>query len=221
MKHKGFFITLEGNEGSGKGTLIRDLSNWLESKKYNVFLTREPGGTKIGEKIRSILVDKKNGEMHPMTELLLYIANRNQNINEYVKPKIGKGCIVLSDRCLDSSVAYQGAGRQIDLKIVHELNDIAIGEYLPDLTIILLVDPKTGLLRKVKQQTSEASIGDLDRIEEEKLEFHTRLYEQYKKLSKTHKRFCLIDTTTITPAEVLEKVKNLFSKKVFPKINII
>lgn len=208
MVRKGIYITIEGNEGAGKGTLINNLKKRYCSS-YPIYFTREPGGSVIGEKVRKILIDNNLGEMDPLTELLLYIANRNQNIKEIVSKKIDQGYLVISDRGLDSSVVYQGAARKIDLRVVNYLNNLVVGKNLPNYTIILLVRPEVGLQRVSKDGNREVKLGELDRLEREKLPFHQRLFRGYKKLARTHRRFVIIDTTEITPEEVFVRANKL------------
>ncbi len=212
---RGLYITFEGNEGSGKGTVIQKLADYLIAKRADFYFTREPGGSAVGEKIREILVNKDN-HIEPLTELLLFIANRAQNIQKIVVPRTKHGQLVISDRGLDSSVVYQGAARQIPLRVVKYLNKLAVGDKSPNYTIILLVDPKVGLKRVRKHNRAESKVGKLDRIESEKLEFHDKLYEGYKKLAKTSKRYILIDTTNLTPGQVFEKVQDIFDRIILP-----
>lgn len=214
-KQRGLYITFEGNEGSGKGTVIQKLAEYLVIKKINFYFTREPGGSAIGEKIREIVTKNKN-IIEPLAELLLFIANRAQNIQKIVAPRKNKGQLVISDRGLDSSVVYQGAARRIPLKIVKYLNNLAVGNNLPNYTIILLVDPVVGLKRVRNQNRAESKVGKLDRIESENLEFHYKLYNGYKKLAKTSKRYILIDTTNLTPDEVFQKVQDIFDRIILP-----
>lgn len=213
-KKKGFFVTFEGGEGSGKDSVQKYLVKYLRDKDYEVISTKEPGGTLIGQQIRKILVDRNNSEMHPLTELLFYITNRNQNIEEQIKPALNSGKIIVSSRHAESSVAYQGAARKIGIPLVNKLNKIACKNIKPDIIFFLDVEPRAGLLRVLKQDRGdESKKGMLDRIESEKLDFHKTLRKQYNKMAKDNKRFIKIDTTNLSLEEVQEKVVEIISKK--------
>ncbi len=176
----GLFITMEGTDGAGKTTQINLLKAYLEEKGYKVVCTREPGGTKISEKIREIIIDKNNSEMSDMTETLLYAAARAQLVSEVILPTLKEGGIVISDRFLDSSIVYQGFARSIGAKTVKSINKYAVSNLEPDITFLLKLKPEQGLLRKEKQAT-------LDRLEAEKFSFHQRVYDGYVRLSKNNK----------------------------------
>lgn len=207
-----FFITFEGPDGSGKDTAIQNLARYLKKSGHQVLLTKEPGGSKIGRQIRKILIDPKNTEMDKLTELLFYIANRNQNIEEQIRPALKEGKIVISSRHADSSVAYQGAARKIDLTLVNKLNKIVCKEVKPDLTIILDVDSKVGLNRAKNRDDGEIRKGQRDRFEKENLDFHQRVRKEYLRMAKTAKRFILLNTTNLNiekmNKKVIEIVKN-------------
>jgi dTMP kinase len=184
---RGKFITFEGIEGCGKTTQIKLLDEYLRKKGVKTVLSREPGGTKIGDKIRSILLEPEHKEMTPLAELFLYEASRAQHINELIKPAVEAGKVVLCDRFADSSAAYQGAARLLAKELVDELNDIATGEIKPDLTIILDINSEEGLNRALVR-------GKPDRFEQEKLDFHDRVRNGYLALAKKEpKRFIVID----------------------------
>jgi dTMP kinase len=180
---RGFFLSLEGGEGSGKSTLIRSIEEFLEQEGYEVLITREPGGPKIGEAIRDILLDTANGAMDPLTELYLYLASRRQNVVERIRPHLATGGVVISDRFADASVAYQGGGRELGLERVDKLNEATIEECVPDLTFFLDIDPVAGLARGPGRRSSEA-----DRIEREALSFHRRVRESYRLWAERHPR---------------------------------
>jgi dTMP kinase len=181
------FITLEGPEGSGKTSHIQPLSEWLTSQGRQVFTTREPGGTSIGEQIRAVIHDLKNTEMHPHTETLLYQAARAQIVEQVIKPKLAEGCIVISDRYADSTLAYQGYGHQQDLTQVRMLIDYATGGLVPDLTILLDLDVEIGLKRKTKAD-------EWNRLDAYTVEFHQRVHKGYLELAKQEpKRWCVIN----------------------------
>ena len=175
MEGRGIFITFEGGDGSGKSTQIRKLMKYLEGKGYSVVLTREPGGTPIGEKIRDIILDKKNFEMVPMAEAMLYAASRAQHVEEVIKPALAAGSVVICDRFIDSSLAYQGYARGLG-KSVEVINEYALDGIMPDLTFLMKIDPGRGKKR----------IGgrEADRIETEALSFHQKVFDGYEELER-------------------------------------
>lgn len=172
---KGLFITVEGTDGTGKTTQLELMKEYLISKGKDVLFTREPGGTPISEKIRAIILDKKNKEMDDMTETLLYAASRAQHIAQIIKPALEHGKIVVCDRFVDSSIAYQGHGRGLG-ESVSLINSYAIGEWIPDFTFLLKMDPSGGRQR-IDQESK-------DRLEVEDTEFYNRVYEGYLTLEK-------------------------------------
>lgn len=174
---RGKFITVEGTDGSGKSTQIELIKQYLTDKGLDVVLTREPGGTKIGEKIRTIILDNKNEEMSDTTEMLLYAAARAQLIHEVISPAIEQGKIVIADRFIDSSYVYQGYGRGMGLELVDSVNKAAINGILPDLTIFFDISPEIALKRRMSKTGA-------DRIEEQDMKFHMRVYNGYKELAK-------------------------------------
>ncbi len=183
---KGFFITFEGPDGSGKTTQIRLLKDYLTGKGYDVVLTREPGGTEISEKIRSIILDPENKEMDAMTEALLYSASRAQHVAQLIRPSIDAGKIVLSDRFMDSSIAYQGYARGLG-DCVRVINEYAVQGCHPDLTFFMDLTPAEGLARAENRQK-------LDRLELEALSFHESVYQGYLQLAEIYKnRYVHID----------------------------
>ncbi|MEA3287493.1 MAG: dTMP kinase [Candidatus Marinimicrobia bacterium] len=180
------FISFEGIDGSGKSTQCKMLYHELLDRGYSVHLFREPGGTRISEKIRDILLDKENIEMSPITEMLLYFSSRSQLIAEKVMPALNRGEIVLLDRFVDSTIAYQGYGRDLSLTSIQKVADVAIGEVEPNLTI--LVDTPL--------ETAEDRMDDreLDRLEAENVEFKQRTRNGYLKLaSEESHRFLVLD----------------------------
>lgn len=180
---KGVFITFEGIEGSGKSTQLEFLARELESKGLEVLKTQEPGGTKIGAMIRKILLDPKNKEIGPMTELMLYGASRAQHLKEVILPAIKDGKIVLCDRFSDATVAYQGYGRGLSLDVIRKLDSILTEGIKPSLTILLDLDPEKGLLRAKKRIEKNNSLKE-GRIEQEGFSFHKRVREGYLKLAE-------------------------------------
>lgn len=177
---KGHFISFEGPDGSGKTTISSLVSQELKKQGFDVVYTREPGGIRISEMIRDLILDPNNTEMDPKTEALLYAAGRRQHIVEKIIPNIDAGKIVLSDRFVDSSLAYQGVGRGIGIKEVYDINMFAIEGYMPDLTIYLDIDPQVGLDR----------IGDRDfkdRLDQEDIGFHEKVSQGYELVKEQYK----------------------------------
>ena len=186
---KGIFISLEGIEGTGKTNQSRLLYEYLRKIGYKVILTGEPGGTRIGLKIRDLLLSLENREMTPVSELLLYNASRAQHIEELILPALKKGFIVITDRFTDSTKAYQGYGRGIDLKFIDLLEKIVTEDVRPDLTLLLDLDVEIGLRRN-------RGINKTDRLELEDIKFHKRVREGYLRIAaKEPERIKLIDAT--------------------------
>lgn len=177
---KGLFITLEGGEGSGKTTLIDQLSLFLKERGQQVVKTREPGGTALAETIRQWLLTRdKNIAIGTQAELLLFLAARAQHIEEFILPALKEGKIVLCDRFNDSTVAYQGLARSLDLSYVKKLCQMVCGEVQPQLTLFLNVDPQVGLDRSKALSKDTSATGELDRIESEKLAFHEKVRQAF------------------------------------------
>lgn len=175
----GLFISVEGPDGSGKSTVIKEIQRLIEEKyDWPVVTTREPGGSEIAEKIREVLLDPANKEMDDRTEALLYAASRRQHIVEKIRPALAQGKIVLTDRFVDSSITYQGAGRQLGMDQIAELNQFATEGLLPDLTLYIDVHPEIGLQRIAHKDSRR----EKDRLELEKNEFHHRVRAGYLKL---------------------------------------
>jgi len=170
---KGLFITIEGPDGSGKSTQIELLGTWLREIGVDVVMTREPGGTPVGEKIRALVLDKDHPEMDSKAESLLYAAARAQHVAEVIKPALARGQTVLCDRFIDSSIVYQGFGRKLG-EPVRMINEFAIDGCLPDITFLLKLDPDAGIGR-IKSKA-------LDRLELEQSEFHSEVFKGYMKL---------------------------------------
>jgi dTMP kinase len=186
----GFFITLEGIDFCGKTTQARKLVPYLKRKGHKVLLVREPGGDRIAERIRRILLSKKNSDMTGLTELLLYEAARSQLTEKVILPAIKQGKVVVCDRYADSSLAYQGYGRGLSKKMVNSLNRIATFGLSPDLTIILDVPVTTSLKRGKREGRKK------DRLERERFEFHQRIREGFLKIARQNKkRIKAVDAT--------------------------
>lgn len=186
-RHKGFFISFEGNDGCGKSTQVRMLAELLRSFGYDVVQTREPGGSDIAERIRSILLDPQNSGISDMTEAYLYAAARAQHVREVILPALAGGLIVISDRYVDSSIAYQGAGRELGMELVERLNKPAIDGCLPNLTILLDIDAKTAMWRR-------QSATGVDRIEMQSEAFHKRVEQAFHHLaSENSARYAVVN----------------------------
>ncbi|WP_193198709.1 dTMP kinase [Nostoc sp. MG11] len=177
----GKLIVFEGVEGCGKTSQMQLCSKWLESLGISVILTREPGGTELGLYLRNLLLEKsENKPVAEVTELLLYAADRAQHIEQELKPSLAAGKYILCDRYTDSTIAYQGYGRGLSFKLIHQLNDIATAGLESDLTIWLDIDVEVGLSRKRKGETK------LDRIEQETIAFHRRVQQGYADLAASN-----------------------------------
>ena len=185
------FITFEGGEGSGKSTALRLINERLIQSGAQTVLTREPGGTPISEEIRNIILDRKNTDMDPRTEALLYAASRRQHLAQKIWPALKEGKIVLCDRYLDSSLAYQGGARCIALKDVLDINMFATEGTFPDLTLLFDIEPEQGLARIAANQNRE-----VNRLDLEKLDFHHRVRQAFLDLAKKYAdRYVIIDAS--------------------------
>ena len=176
---KGFLVTFEGTDGSGKTSIIKSVTSKLDELGYNdkYIVTREPGGNQISEAIRHILLDAKYSEMDPKTEVLLYAAARRQHLVQTILPALAAGKIVLCDRYVDSSLVYQGVGRKIGIEPVVKINDFATDELKPHLTILLDIDPELGLKRIAKHRQDQ-----INRMDQEQLSFYQAIRQAYLKL---------------------------------------
>ena len=172
---KGLFIVMEGPDGSGKTTLINLLKEYLEEAGYECLITREPGGTVIGEEVRQLILNPEHKEMSPVTEMLLYAASRAQLVHEVIGPALEEGKIVISDRFVDSSIVYQGIARKLGISTVSAVNAPGIGIYRPDGIFFIDLSEAEGLRRKKEQK-------NLDRMEQEGIDFHHMVSEGYRKV---------------------------------------
>ncbi|MFQ5848295.1 MAG: dTMP kinase [Candidatus Methylomirabilales bacterium] len=210
---RGLFFTFEGVEGSGKTTQLRRLSATLRQAGQQVMETREPGGTPLGEAMRSMLLMTRNQEMAPEAELFLYLASRAQLSRERIIPSLGAGTIVVCDRFADATVAYQGYGRGLDLTLIAMMNRAATGGLTPDLTILLDLDPHEGLRRVRERGQVPLPELSLDRLESEALEFHDRVRRGYLHLAHAEPhRFHVIDATrpeTAVAAQIWQRAEPL------------
>lgn len=189
-KRRGVFFTFEGGDGCGKSTQMRLLAERLRGEGRSVLETVEPGGTRIGEQIRRILLDSANQELRATPELLLYFASRAQNVEELILPALDEGTIVLSDRFTDSSMAYQGYGRGLGEDAVLALDRIACHGLMPDMTILIDIDIETSLARARERNLSHTET----RMDEQALEFHHRVRQAYKRMAgREPRRFRVID----------------------------
>lgn len=188
------FITLEGIEGSGKTSQVRAISRWLAAAGHACVTTREPGGTSIGGQIRSVLLHPKNEGLAPGAELLLYMADRVQHLETVVRPALAAGKVVVCDRFFDATLVYQGYARGLDREMIRRLHQLTCGGVTPDLTLLLDLDPETGLARAWRRIHKDSTHAKESRFEKETLDFHRRVREGYLDLARQEPgRFCLID----------------------------
>ncbi len=192
------FVTFEGPEGGGKTTQIRLLADWLRERGCDVLTTREPGGTRISNAVRAILLDPEHVEMRPEAEILLFSAARAQLVGEVIRPHLARGGVVLSDRFADSTFAYQGYGRQLDLDALRMITQFATGGLSPDLTICLDLPVAEGLRRK-----QGGELAEWNRMEREEREFHERVRAGYLALASAAKERWLV----VDAAQSVEQVQ--------------
>lgn len=200
MKQRGLLITFEGPDGSGKTTQIRLLESWLKERGYSCILSREPGGTAIGEKIRDIILDKNHKEMDDRAEALLYAAARAQHVAEVIGPALSRGQMVICDRFTDSSIAYQGYGRGLGDRIA-QLNEFAACGLTPDVTFLMRLSPEVGKSRMEGRKR--------DRIELEKIQFHRRVFQGYQSLEKKEPRRII----GIDASQTIEEISGVICRK--------
>lgn len=213
----GLFITFEGPEGSGKSTQARLLYQQLLARNYPIILTREPGGTRIGELIRRILVDLQHTEMETTTEILLFSAARAQLVYELIRPYLETGGIVLCDRYADSTYAYQGYGLRRDLEELHTITRIATGGLLPDLTFYLDLSAAEGLERKQRVSPATGRHPEWNRLDARDLEYHQRVAEGFQELiTKDPDRWCRLDARL-----PIDEIARLIEARVEPLLSQI
>ncbi|HEY8365346.1 MAG TPA: dTMP kinase [Haloplasmataceae bacterium] len=204
---KGLFITIEGPDGSGKTTIVKEIDERLNQVNINHITTREPGGIDIAEQIRSIILNPNNKAMDAKTEALLYAASRRQHLVEKILPALNSGVHVICERFVESSLAYQGCGRQIGIDEVYSINKFAIDDILPDITIFLDIAPDVGLSR-IKHNRQ-----NLDRLDLESIEFHKRVYEGYQKVKEIFKeRIIVVDANRDLDIVIDEVYKIIYHK---------
>jgi len=203
------FITLEGVEGSGKTTVAKGLIKILEENGYGVIYTREPGGNKIAEQVRDVILDRSNIDMDVRTEALLYAAARRQHLVDVIEPALKGNKIVICDRFVDSSIAYQGYARKIGPELVEYINDFAIAGKRPDLTFLIDVRPEVGLERINKDKNRE-----INRLDLEEFEFHQSVYNGYQELAEKHSdRIKVIDGERVV-AEIVADIYQMIKSRI-------
>jgi dTMP kinase len=204
----GVFIALEGGEGAGKSTQARELSRWLTAEGYDVVLTREPGDTEVGKQLRGIVLDPATGEINHRTEALLYAADKAEHVERVVVPALTRGAVVVTDRYVDSTLAYQGAGRDLTERELEKVARWATGDLRPHLTVVLDLPPQTGLTR----------FEERDRIEAESIDFHERVRQAFLRLASAHSEHYLVvdarQPVDQIAAAVRERVKPLLEQAV-------
>lgn len=211
---KGLFITFEGVEGSGKSTQIRLLADALKKAGYAVTCIREPGGTTTGEALRKIILDPHTGGLDPLTELLIFSAARRELISRVITPSLMQGDIVLCDRYADSTMAYQGYGRGLDIGMIEQLNRYVTEGAIPDRTLILDLNVEDGLTRSVTRMAMEGSTAE-SRFEEEGIAFHLRVSNGYKEIArKNPQRVKVVDPGSVEEVRrrVFESVSDMFPR---------
>ncbi|MCQ2019947.1 dTMP kinase [Clostridium butyricum] len=201
---KGLFIVFEGGEGTGKTTAIESIYDWIQEKDLKCIKTREPGGIKISEEIRQVILDKDNTKMDGRTEALLYAAARRQHLVEKVIPALNEGYVVLCDRFIDSSLAYQGFARGLGIDEVMSINKFAIGEYMPDLSILFDLEPKIGL-----ERISTSGEREINRLDLEKIDFHEKVREGYNKVYKENRHRIVKINAEQSKENVLKEIKKI------------
>jgi dTMP kinase len=206
------FITFEGGDGSGKTTQVRTLERYLSERGRDYVSTREPGGTSLGRLIRQVLLQVGDHEIAPSTELFLYVADRAQHVNEIIAPAISAGTLVLCDRFTDSTLAYQGYGRGIDLKLLRQLNDIADQGVRPDLTFLLDCPVEQGLVRAGRRRV-KAGQPQEDRFEREKIDFHKKVRSGFLDLARSEPgRFRIIDASH-SETQVAAEIRKIIDRE--------
>lgn len=208
------FVTFEGGDGTGKSTQVRALENYLVHRGYSCVITREPGGTTLGNLIRKVLLEVGGHEIASSTELFMYLADRAQHVSEVILPAIEAGKIVLCDRFTDSTMAYQGYGRGIELRLLQQLNDLADQGFRPDLTFLFDCPASVGLERTARRK-NETGRRHEDRFEREKIEFHEKVRAGFLELARGEpQRFRVLDATRPVE-EVTLAIKKIIEEEMF------
>ena len=206
MKQKGIFITFEGIDGSGKSTQLKLTNAYLGKLGYKPEILREPGSTILSEKIRKILLDKKM-KINPISELMLYVAARAELVDTTIGPALDSGNIVLCDRFYDSTTAYQGFGRGLDIKVINKMNRLAVGKYKPQLTFIVDIDYPTSI-KRIKKMNKVA-----DRLESESKAFFARVRNGFIEISRQNKRRVILLNGKKPIEKIFDEVKNCLNRK--------
>lgn len=205
MNKKGFFITFEGTEGCGKSTQIKLLKAFLEKDGYEVTLTREPGGCELSEQIRSVLLSAENA-VCPLAELLLFEGARAQHVSEVILPALKRGGVVICDRYIHSTLAYQGYARGLDKELINKLNEIAILGCRPDITIFLHMAPELSFERK-------GGMDVQDRMELEGMEFHRAVYKGFEQMAQLEKDIVMLDVAGSTKEQTAQTVYEIIKNR--------
>jgi len=204
---KGRFLSFEGIEGSGKSTQARLLYRYLKKRDIDVMLTAEPGGTRIGKRIRTVLLSIEHVEMSPLTELLLYNASRAQHLHEVIIPALRRGTTVITDRFTDSTIAYQGYGRGLDLRMIDDIDRIATDGFRPDITLLLDLDVGTGLRRN-------RVLNKADRLEREDIAFHERVRKGYRRIAAQEPQRIKLVRAVDGPEEVHRTIVQIINQAI-------
>jgi dTMP kinase len=205
---RGLFVTLEGLDGSGKTTQIRRLAAWMQKRGIDPVMTRQPGGTATGDRIRALLLDSGTAPLAPMTEMALMFADRAQAIAEVIEPALGAGRMVLCDRFTDSTEAYQGGGRQLGSERVLELHRLICGDLKPDLTLLLLpsLDASLARARRRNERTAAQTGQDENRFEQEHGEFFKRVWQKYREIARREPDRVVLIEGNLSIDEVHEQI---------------
>jgi len=205
---RGLFVTLEGLDGSGKTTQIRRLAAWMQKRGIDPVMTRQPGGTATGDRIRALLLDSGTAPLVPMTEMALMFADRAQAIAEVIEPALAAGRIVLCDRFTDSTEAYQGGGRQLGSESVLELHRLICGDLKPDLTLLLLPSLEASLARarRRNERTAAQTGQDENRFEQEQGEFFKRVWQKYREIARREPDRVILIEGNLSIDEVHEQI---------------
>lgn len=200
------FITFEGIEGTGKSTQIARLTEYLQERGKEVLLTLEPGGSRIGRELRKMLLHMDSVDLTGESELFLYLADRAQHVSQVIRPALEQGKVVISDRFADSTVVYQGYGRGLDPKLLHQFNDIAVTGCWPDLTLLFDIEPEIGLKRAMTRNLADGKTKEEGRFEAESLAFHSRVREGYLTWAALHADRIKVVDAAPSPDAVFEQM---------------
>jgi dTMP kinase len=206
------FLTFEGIEGTGKSTQIRMLVNYLEQRGKEHLVTLEPGGSRIGRELRRMLLHLESRDITPETELFLYLADRAQHMAQVIRPALARGKVVISDRFADSTVVYQGYGRGLEPRLLHQLNEVAVAGCWPHATILLDIEPESGLNRAMARNLREGKAVEEGRFEAESLEFHRRVREGYLTWASLHQQRIHVVDAAPGPDEVFESIRTIVDR---------